>query len=246
MRTPHRNEASNIRAVARLLRDRYRDPRHYNKTNPLHELLFILLSVQTSENSYRSAYRSIRRAFPKSEDILAASRIEIATAIRDAGLSSQRARAIIEIYRVLGRRFGYPTLAPLKRMSEQDAEEFLTSLPRVGTKVARCVLMYSLGKKVFPVDTHVWRISRRIGWIRATASDGSCRKYDMDRLQEMIPPKLRYSLHVNLVALGREVCLPAHPKCAVCPINKYCRRVGVRSKKSRHSTIIQVQHPRGS
>ena len=245
MRTPPKYEASNIHAVAKLLRDRYRDPRHHNKTNPLHELLFILLSVQTSEYSYRNAYQSIRRAFPKSEDIPSASRQEIASAIRDAGLSRQRARAITEIYRVLGRRFGHPTLAPLRRMSEQDAEEFLTSLPRVGTKVARCILMYSLGKKVFPVDTHVWRIARRIGWVRATTSDGSCRKNDMDRLQEMIPPKLRYSLHVNLVALGREICLPAQPKCEACPIERYCRRVGIKSKSSIYSAAVLAKRTGG-
>jgi len=122
----------------------------------------------------------------------------------------------------LKRRFGEVTLAPLRRMADQECEALLTSLPGIGTKVARCVMMYSLGRKVFPVDTHCWRVCRRLGWVRSTSSDGVCSRGDMERLQQRIPAELRFSLHVNLISLGREFCVAKGPRCWVCPIADLC------------------------
>ena len=110
-------------------------------------------------------------------------------------------------------RFGRLTLAPLQGLDDAAGEAFLTSLPGVGKKVARCVMMYSLGREVFPVDTHCWRIARRFGWVRPTQKDGHCAPRDMDRLQNKIPPALRFSLHVNMVSLGREHCKAGAPLC---------------------------------
>ena len=116
---------------------------------------------------------------------------------------------------------------PLRKMSDKDAETFLLSLPGVGKKVARCVLMYSLGRQVFPVDTHCWRIARRLGWVRPTQKDKHCAPRDMDRLQSKIPPEFRYSLHVNMISLGREICTPTAPRCDECPISAWCPKIGV-------------------
>ena len=84
-------------------------------------------------------------------------------------------------------------------------------------------MLYSLGHEVFPVDTHCWRISQRLGWIRSTSRDGVCSKRDMDRLQEKIPAKLRFSLHVNMISLGREICIDGRPRCNLCPLKQLCR-----------------------
>ena len=121
------------------------------------------------------------------------------------------------------REFGRATLAPLRRMNDGECEAFLTSLPGVGLKVARCVLVYSLERDVFPVDTHCWRISRRLGWIDPEMRKAECDDEDMERLQAMIPAELRLSLHVNFISLGREVCLDGKPKCGECPIAIFCR-----------------------
>jgi endonuclease III len=112
-------------------------------------------------------------------------------------------------------------------MSDEEAEAFLLSLPGVGKKVARCVLMYSLGRQVFPVDTHCWRIAQRLGWVRPTQKDKHCAPRDMDRLQSKIPPELRHSLHVNMISLGREICAPTSPRCDECPISAWCPKIGV-------------------
>lgn len=220
-----------VERVAAALSRRYGDYAHGNKSNPLDELLYILLSVQTQEEKYKCAFVAFKNEFPTFASALNAPLSKVERVIRSAGLAKQRARAIKRILYIISQEFGKPTLAPLRQLKDPEVEAFLVRLPRVGVKVARCVMMYSLGREVFPVDTHVWRITRRLGWIRPSNKEGSCRSRDMDRLQERIPPSLRFSLHVNMVSLGREICRPRSPRCAECAIRKYCRKIGTHRTK---------------
>ena len=213
--------------VATALKNRYRDFNHYNLKNPLDELLFIICSTKTGEASYRSTYRSLKETFPTHLRIAEAPAEYIARPIASGGLSNQKAQAIRNLLNIIVEEFGEPTLKPLRKMSDEEAETFLLSLPGVGKKVARCVLMYSLGRQVFPVDTHCWRIARRLGWVRTTQKDQHCAPRDMDRLQSKIPPELRHSLHVNMISLGREICTPTSPICDDCPISAWCSKIGV-------------------
>lgn len=213
--------------VAAALKNRYRDFNHYNLKNPLDELLFIICSTKTGEASYRSTYRSLKETFPTHLQIAEAPAEYIARPIVSGGLSNQKAKAIRDLFDVIMAKFGEPTLNPLRKMSDEEAEAFLLSLPGVGKKVARCVMMYSLRRQVFPVDTHCWRIARRLGWVRPTQKDKHCAPRDMDRLQAKIPPELRYSLHVNMISLGREICTPTIPRCDECPITVFCPKIGI-------------------
>ena len=217
--------------VAAALKKRYRDFNHYNLKNPLDELLFIICSTKTGEASYRSTFRSLKETFPTHLRIAEAPAEYIARPIASGGLSNLKAKAIRDLLDVIVAKFGEPTLKPLRKMSDKDAEAFLLSLPGVGKKVARCVLMYSLGRQVFPVDTHCWRIARRLGWVRPTQKDRHCAPRDMDRLQSKIPPELRYSLHVNMISLGREICTPSSPRCDECPASALCPKTGVHRMK---------------
>lgn len=218
---------SSIRDVAAALQARYHDFNHHNLKNPLNELLFIICSTRTGETGYRDTYRSLKQTFPTHLQVAEAPAEYIARPMASGGLSNQKSQAIRKIYDVLVERFGGPTLAPLRKMDDAEAEAFLLSLPRVGKKVARCVMMYSLGRQVFPVDTHCWRIARRLGWVRPTQKDKHCAPRDMDRLQSKIPPELRHSLHVNLISLGREICTPTVPRCDECPISVWCPKINV-------------------
>jgi len=222
-----RNYSPTVWDVAAALKKCYRDFNHYNLKNPLDELLFIICSTKTGEASYRSTFRSLKETFPTHLHIAEAPAEYIARPIVSGGLSNQKAKAIRDLLDVIVAKFGEPTLKPLRKMSDVEAEAFLLSLPGVGKKVARCVLMYSLSKQVFPVDTHCWRIARRLGWVRPTQKDKHCAPRDMDRLQSKIPPELRYSLHVNMVSLGREICTATSPRCDGCPITDFCPRIGV-------------------
>ncbi|TAJ82291.1 MAG: endonuclease III [Gallionellaceae bacterium] len=229
---PSSKYPSGVWKVAAALKNRYRDFNHYNLKNPLDELLFIICSTKTGEAGYRDTYRSLKQIFPTHLQVAEAPAEYIARPMVSGGLSNQKSKAIREIYDVLVERFGEPTLASLRKMDDAEAEAFLLLLPGVGKKVARCVMMYSLGRQVFPVDTHCWRIARRLGWVRPTQKDKHCAPRDMDRLQSKIPPGLRYSLHVNMISLGREICTSSAPQCDGCPITAWCLRIGVRGRNN--------------
>lgn len=222
-----------VREVAATLKYRYHDFDHYNLKDPLDELLFIICSTKTEESSYRNSFRALKESFPTHVKIAEAPAEYIAQTIARGGLSNQKAKAICNLLDTVVARFGGPNLEPLRAMSDKDAETFLLSLPGVGKKIARCVLMYSLDRQVFPVDTHCWRIARRLGWVRPTQKDRHCAPRDMERLQSKIPPELRYSLHANMISLGREICTASAPKCKECPLSGWCPRIGVAGASGR-------------
>ncbi len=232
----HPRYPATVREVAAALAARYADFDHYNRQDPLDELLFIICSTKTAETSYRATFDQLKAAFPTPRDLAEAPAEYIARPLAAGGLSGKKSLAIRALLDAITARFGAPTLEPLRAMNDRDAEAFLTALPEVGKKVARCVLLYALRRQVFPVDTHCWRIARRLGWVRSTQKDGRCVPRDADRLQAKIPPELRFSLHVNLVSLGREICTARNPNCAACPIAPWCRRIGVDARAAREAT----------
>lgn len=209
--------------AARILASEYGGNSHGNKANPLSELLFIICSLQTNESLYRSTYAELRSAFPTFQQMAGAPEGAIAAVIARGGLAKQKAGVIRRILSQLVKAFGKPTLAPLRSMSDAECETFLLSLPGVGKKTARCVMMYSLGREVFPVDSNCWRICRRLGWFKATRPDKSCSGSDMDRVQASIDPAVRFSLHVGFVSHGRRICTPQSPKCGECCLQSICR-----------------------
>lgn len=213
--------------ASKILSKTYNDFAHYNRKNPLEELVFIICSSKTDEEKYRSIFNALRRAYPTFQALMDAPGPDIARILEPAGLSNQKANIIKDVLMIVNARFGRPTLAPLNHMTDDEAEEFLLSLPRIGKKTTRCVLMYSLGREVFPVDTHCWRIAIRLGWIKPIYADGRCTQSDMDRLQDIIPRDVRHSLHVNLISHGRKVCTARSPKCRECPLLELCPRIGV-------------------
>lgn len=214
-----------IATIAQKLRAKYNDFDHHNKRNPLDELLFILCSIKRSEQVYLRAYKSLKRAYPSSKLINQASAEKLSKQILWGGMQNQKSRQLKTLLAMITERFGRPTLAPLRKMTEAECEEFLCSLPGVGKKMARCVMLYSLDKKVFPVDTHCWRISKRLGWITSNDKGKYCSSREMDSLQKMIPSKFRFSLHVNMISLGRDTCLSQSPNCNDCVITAFCPKI---------------------
>lgn len=217
--------SSTIERVALGLKKEYKDFAHHNKKNPLDELFFILCSVKRSEKVYLEAYKSLKRNFPRYELLATASVKKISRAVAWGGLQNQKALAAKEIVRYLIESFGRPTLAPLKKMSDEHCERFLLGLPGVGKKVARCVMLYSLDRLVFPVDAHCWRLSHRLGWNGTGRYSGNYTSAVIDKLQELVPPELRFSLHVNMVSHGRKICTARAPKCRECVITAFCRKI---------------------
>jgi endonuclease III len=138
--------------------------------------------------------------------------------ISGAGLSEQKAPRIKAILKKIFHDFGHTSLDSLFQMAPADAEAYLCDLPGVHLKTAKCVLMYALGQPVLPVDTHVLRVAKRLELLdeRATLP-----RANLD-LEKIVPPELRYSFHVNVLAHGRELCTAIAPSCPECPLRREC------------------------
>jgi endonuclease III len=197
----------------------YGQQRLGNKGDPFEELIYILLSSRTPPDRCQRVYARLRRVYRKRSSLADADPRQVTEVIADAGLQNRRARALVEIARLLRSEFGRVTLSPLKAWPDDQAEAFLTSLPGVSTKTARCVMMYSLARAVFPVDSHCFRVAKRLRWI---PEDANLTSTLADALQTGVPPAQRHDLHVGLVLLGRDVCTPSEPACPRCPIRNYC------------------------
>lgn len=221
----------NIEDVASALRAEYMDFDHFNLADPVDELLFIICSQKTAEITYRDTFRKLRAAFPTNDSLCRASEQELVAVLKRSGLANRKAKAIRLVVSRIVQDVGSLTLDPLRVVSNSELEAYLVSLPGVGKKIARCVMLYSFDRQVFPADSHCWRIARRLGWVRPTRPDKRCSPRDMDRLQSKIPSELRFSLHVNMVSHGRMVCLARTPLCSRCIIFKYCRKLGVRDSE---------------
>lgn len=218
--------AYKVTEVTEVLQRTYKDFTHHNKTNPLDELLFIICSIKRSEKVYLASFKALKKAFPSHRALLEAPTHEISGILASAGLQNQKALMIKQTLTAITERFGRPSLNPLKKMSDAECEDFLLGLHGVGRKVAHCVMLYALDRQVFPVDSNCWRISCRLGWLEPSLKrNGYCSDKEMLHLQSKIPPDLRFSLHVNMVSHGREICKAKSPNCAGCVIRKFCKRL---------------------
>ena len=211
-----------VKKVCQKLARSYPKSRLGNKKNPLDEYLYITLSLRTHEKGLKAAYGVFKKRFPSWKMAYQASKKEIGKAIVRGGLSKQKAANIKTALERIHNRFGEVSLRGLRRLDRNEAEAFLLTLPGIGLKSARCIMMYSLGYCVLPVDTHVARISYRLGWVKKTDS-----KRFHDHIEQLVEPKLRFSFHVCCVQHGRLVCRGQYPKCEVCCLMRLCKKVGI-------------------
>lgn len=221
--------ARRLPRILERLREIYpREDRLGNKYEPLNELVYIMLSRRTHDRQFREGYQRLRRAFPTWDSLLRASRRSVERVIGPLGFGKQRADHLIAVLKKIRRDFGRLSLARLRRWDTSAALNYLMSLRGVNEKTAKCVLMYSLRREVFPVDTHVLRISKRLGLIHMETSEYLAAR----PLEMLIPPKIRYGLHVAMVQHGRAVCLPLEPQCDRCVVRDLCE-YGRRTARAR-------------
>lgn len=177
-----------------------------------------VLSQHTSDVNTARAFASLKERFPAWGDVAAAPGPAVADAIRPGGLAEQKAPRIQAILREIEAREGSIDLARLHRLDDEAVEEYLCSLPGVGPKTAACVLVFSMGRDAFPVDTHVHRVTKRLGWIAPNASAGAAHEV----LKRSVPAERRYELHMQLIAHGRTVCKARVPLCSECVLFDLC------------------------
>jgi endonuclease III len=204
---------SYLRQVAHILAALYGTPDLGNKPDPTDELVYIILARHTREGAYQQAYDRLRQRFPTWDDLLDAPRRKVEALVYSSGLSSKKTTALRAALARLRQRFGSCNLESARAWSDRELEEFLCSLPEIQRKSAYCITMYSFGRQVFPADTDVGRVLSRLGPYRelGLTLEGQDHKQRQRVLVDLIPPNLRYGLHVNLVQHGRTVCRSLRP-----------------------------------
>jgi endonuclease III len=222
--------------VDRLLLEHYGPYVTPQRPHLLDELLYFMLSTRTTTPACDAAFTAFRKAFPRHDRIPEESVAALAVPLHGVGLAQRRASDIRESWHRLREHFGRVTLAPLRKMPVTDAEAFLVSLPGIGIKVARCFLMFGLHAPVFAVDTHIWRLSQRLGWLPDQKGAAPHPK-GVDAIQAFVPMTDPVSLHVNLIFLGRDFCNGREQKCPDCPLRTVCP-----SAKKRQTPIASAEH----
>ena len=190
----------------------------------LGELVHIILTQNTSDANSDRTYAALRAAYPSWERLALAPPGDIADVIRMGGLADIKAARIGDALRRIEADFGSMSLAALGAMEATDAFSYLTSLPGVGPKTAACVLLFAMGRPVFPVDTHVHRVGNRLGLV-ATASPAATQAL----LMPAVPPDIVYQLHMNMVTHGRRTCKAGRPACSRCLLQSECDWACVRA-----------------
>ncbi|HEX2924470.1 MAG TPA: endonuclease III [Chloroflexota bacterium] len=207
-----------IDEIGRLLESEYGRPAPRRKLRPLDELILTILSQHTTDANSGRAFERLKSAFPSWEEARDAEPDEIAEAIRCGGLARIKAVRIKQLLQHLDAELGRLDLDFLCDMEMEEARRYLLGLEGVGPKTAACVLLFSCNLPAFPVDTHVHRVSRRLGLIPPTASAEDAHQI----LQKAVPVGEVYSFHVNLITHGRRVCKAQRPLCDQCVLAPHC------------------------
>jgi endonuclease-3 len=183
-------------------------------------LIATILSQHTSDVNSGRAYERLRQTFAGWAAVRDAPVDQVAEAIRVGGLAQVKAERIQAVLRALSEtRGGLLDLGYLRDLPLDDALDSLQMLPGVGPKTAACVLLFSLGRPAFPVDTHVWRVTRRVGLIGPKVTADAAHT----ALERQIPPEWRHTMHLDLIRHGRQVCHAQRPACSRCALRARCQ-----------------------
>jgi endonuclease-3 len=214
-----RPPARRVRAIRDRLRLVYGTPGAEPHGHPIAELVLTVLSQSTNDRNRDVAYFRLRDRFPEWEAVRDAPVDEIEEAIRPGGISKVKSARIKSILVAVTETSGHGlTLDWLADETVPDAQEFLTSLPGVGRKTAACVLLFALGMRDVPVDTHVSRVGTRLGLFRPRAPFLEMH----DEMLALTPRGAELELHMNLLRHGRRTCHARHPECGECALARMC------------------------
>jgi endonuclease III len=219
-------EMRRLRRVVEILDDAYGRPVLVPRLPPVDELVFTVLSQNTADVNTERTFAALRARFSRWSLVRDADAAQIEAAIALGGLAHTKAPRIKRILAALSADGGEPDLSLLDSLDDDEAICFLIGLPGVGPKTAACVLLFSLGRPVMPVDTHVHRVARRLGLIPATMN--------AERAHAALTAMARpggaaqvYAAHVDLVRHGRRVCHARRPRCSGCPLAGICPSAGL-------------------
>lgn len=186
--------------------------------DPIDTLIATILSQNTNDKNSYQAYQNLKKKYKSWSKVAELSRFEIEKIIRVAGLGKQKSSAIKAFLTSLKKHNGKIDLNYIKKMSDEDILNELTSIKGIGVKTASCVLLFSLDRNICPVDTHVHRTLNRIGIVNTKTPDKTFKK-----IKGNLPDGIAHQFHTNLINLGREICKPSKPLCSICPLLIECK-----------------------
>ncbi|MBN2002529.1 MAG: endonuclease III [Anaerolineae bacterium] len=213
--------------IHRRLSEVYGDHPAQPHGKPIEELVNTILSQNTNDRNRDIAFARLREHFPTWEAVRDAPAADVIRSIRPAGLAPSKGPHIQEALRAITEAQGELSLEFLRDIPLEEARAWLLNLNGVGPKTAAIVLLFALGRPTFPVDTHVHRVSLRLGLI----PDNTSREKAHLLLEALVPPELYYPLHLNLIFHGRQVCRARLPECEKCPLQDMCVYYSRRSKE---------------
>jgi endonuclease-3 len=214
------SDKDRLKKILGIVRKSYgKDIRPFKASKPIDELIRTILSQNTSDSNSLAAFAVLKRSFKSWNRLLSVDTAKLARLIKHAGLGNIKAKRIKEVLLEIKRREGALSLEPLRDMDTGDAISYLTSLKGVGPKTAACVLLFSFGKPVMPVDTHIYRVTGRLGIIPKGLGIEDAHKM----LSGMVPKSLIYDFHLGIIEHGRKICKAQNPRCGVCLLYSFCR-----------------------
>lgn len=204
--------------VAEILEDVYGYPTWRSQLSPVDELVSTILSQNTNDTNRDRAFDSLTKRYDSWEAVRDAPAADVIESIRSAGLSRQKGPRIQAALRYITETQGTITLDFLAEMDIAQAKAWLTGINGVGPKTAAIILLFAFNRPAFPVDTHVHRVTQRLGLIgpQTTAEQAH------EELEKIIPPEQFLAAHLNIIRHGREVCHARRPNCEECPLTVYC------------------------
>jgi endonuclease-3 len=204
--------------IHQLLLRAFGEPTWRNPLPPIDELVSTILSQNTNDLNRDRAFTALRAAFPSWEAVRDASRGAVIRSIRSAGLANQKGPRIQQVLRDITQERGSLDLGFLAGLPLEEARSWLIKFNGVGPKTAAIVLLFSLSRPAFPVDTHIYRVSGRIGLRPIKMSVERAHNH----LESLLPPATYYAAHLNMIRLGREICKAGRPDCPRCPVRRSC------------------------
>jgi endonuclease-3 len=196
----------------------YGQPIWREELPPVDELVSTILSQNTNDVNRDRAFDALRARFATWEAVRDAPEAEVVETIRPAGLANQKGPRIQAVLRSITQERGALELEFLRALPVDEARQWLTKFKGVGPKTAAIVLLFSLGRPAFPVDTHVHRVTGRLGLRPEKLSADDCHPY----FEGLLPPETYYAAHLNIIRHGREVCHARKPGCERCALLTLC------------------------
>ena len=207
-----------IRYIIQNLERTYGVPENRRARDPLDMLIQIILSQATSDTNSHRTFSALKKRFPTWDGALRARESTIAECIRAGGLANQKAAVIKSVLGQIKREHGTLDLSFLHDLRDEEAARYLSQFRGIGPKTVACTLLFACRKEVFPLDTHIFRVLRRMGLIPQKCTDARAHEI----MNGLVPEGKFYSFHVNLIRHGRALCRPREPLCERCPVVEYC------------------------